>query len=280
MGAATLRQSRRIVARPSAWVTYGVLAFFVVVLAGIVGSVLLNSFATSWPGTWLPKGLTTHWYAQAWSDFALADVLLVTFEVGAVVVVLSVLIALPTAYVLARRDFPGKRVVMVLFLLPVVVPTITYGIPLATLLYEWRLAGRLTGVILANLVPAVPFAVLALVPFIEQIDRSLESAARMCGASTRQLFRGVLVPLLTPGVVAVSILVLVRTLAMFELTFLTAGPGNQTLVVKLFYAVSAAGFRVGQSIDAMAVMYMLTNVVLLAVAFRFVTPERMVGRVD
>jgi putative spermidine/putrescine transport system permease protein len=46
------------------------------------------------------------------------------------------------------------------------------------------MAGTLFGVILANLMPAVPFVVLVTTPFVEQIDPNIESAARMCGAGT------------------------------------------------------------------------------------------------
>jgi putative spermidine/putrescine transport system permease protein len=67
-----------------------------------------------------------------------------------------------------------------------------------------------------------------------------------------------------------------RTIAAFELTFLTSGPSSQTLVVALYYAVSAAGVRAGQSIDAMAVIYMLTTLVWLLVALRFVNPTQIV----
>ena len=93
-------------------------------------------------------------------------------------------------------------------------------------------------------------------PFIEQIDPNLESAARVFGAGTGRIFRHVLVPLLAPGILAASLLVLVRTIAMFELTFLTAGSDSQTLVVALYYAVFAAGVRAPQSVDAMAMIYM------------------------
>jgi putative spermidine/putrescine transport system permease protein len=72
--------------------------------------------------------------------------------------------------------------------------------------------------------------------------------------------------------------VLVRTIAMFELTFFTAGPSSQTLVVSLYYAVYAAGVRSGQSIDAMAVIYMVTTLVWLLVALRFVNPAQIVTR--
>jgi putative spermidine/putrescine transport system permease protein len=116
-------------------------------------------------------------------------------------------------------------------------------------------------------------------PFIEQIDPKIEAAARMCGANTRAIFTKVLLPLLVPGVLAASILVLVRTVGMFELTFLTAGPSSQTLVVTLYYSMSAAGIRAPQAVDAMAVIYTLSMLVLLVIALRFVNPTQLVTRV-
>ena len=65
------------------------------------------------------------------------------------------------------------------------------------------------------------------------------------------------------GVLAALLLVLVRTVAMFELTFLTSGPTSQTLVVALYYAVFASGARAGQEVDAMAVVYMVTTLAWL-----------------
>jgi putative spermidine/putrescine transport system permease protein len=198
--------------------------------------------------------------------------------VGAVVL-LSGLLGVPAAYALARRNFPGKQLVILLFLLPMMIPPITFGIPLATVLYQAHLGGNMSGVILANLVPTVPFVVLVMIPFIEQIDPRIEAAARVFGAGTGRLFVHVLVPLLTSGILAALLLVLVRTIAMFELTFFTAGPDSQTLVVTLYYAVGAAGVRSNQSIDAMAVIYMVTTLVWLLIALRFVDPTQIVTRV-
>ena len=93
--------------------------------------------------------------------------LLVTFEVAFLVVLIAGMVGVPAAYAPARRNFPGKSVLMLLFLLPL------------------------------------------------------------------------LIPLLVPGVLAALLLVLVRTMAMFELTFLTAEASSQTLVVALYYAVFA-----------------------------------------
>jgi putative spermidine/putrescine transport system permease protein len=270
---------KRLSLRPGAWIVWGAVAFFLLILLGVVGAVVVDSFGTRWFGGWLPQGWTSRWYGTTWREFDLGGVLTVTLEVALAVVVVSLLVGVPAAYALARRVFPGKRVLMVAFLLPILIPPITYGVPLATVLYKFHLAGTLTGVILANLVPAVPFVILVMTPFIEQIDPKIEAAARMCGARTRVIFTGILGPLLIPGMLAAAILVLVRTVGMFELTFLTAGPDSQTLVVALYYSVSAAGIRAQQEIDAMAVLYTLSMLVLLVAALRFVNPTQLVTQI-
>ena len=258
------------------WVLVG---FFVLNLLAMIASVLVNSFGTRWFNTWLPSGFSTKWYGSAWAEFQLDDVLIVTFQVVGAVVLLSGILGVLGAYALARREFPGKRLVMLLILLPLLVPPLTYGIPLATVLYQFGVGGSILGVVLANLVPTVPFVVLVMIPFIEQIDPRVEAAARVFGANSRQMFVHVLVPLLAPGILAALLMVLVRTIAMFELTFFTAGPSSQTLVVALYYAVYAAGVRAPQSIDAMAVIYMATTMIWLLIALRFVNPTQLVTRV-
>ncbi|MEE1656285.1 ABC transporter permease subunit [Microvirga sp. CF3062] len=257
------------------WATVG---FFVVNLFAMIATVVTSSFATRWLGTWLPAGWTTRWYSSAWSEFQLWDVLVVTFQVIGAVVFISGALGVTAAYALARRDFPGKRLLVLLFLLPLLIPSMTFGIPLATVLYQTGLAGTFWGVVAANLVPTVPFVILVMIPFIEQIDPKIEAAARVFGANTFKLFIYVLLPLLLPGILAALLLVLVRTIAMFELTFLVAGPTSQTLVVALYYSVFAAGVRAVQSIDAMAVIYMVTTLIWLIIALRFVNPTQIVTR--
>ncbi|MFF1359564.1 ABC transporter permease [Streptomyces sp. NPDC058297] len=269
---------RSVALRPGTWLTWAALAFFFVNLLGVIGTVLLNSFGRRWFAGWLPSGWTTAWYGAAWKEFSLGQVLTTTIEVSFAVVILSLVLAVPASYALARRNFPGKKLFTTLFVLPILVPPIAYGIPLATVLYKFHLAGSVTGVVLANLVPSIPFVVFTMTPFIEQIDPKIEHAARMCGASTWTVLTRIVSPLLLPGMLAAGILVLVRTFGMFELTFLTSGPTSQTLIVVLFSAVNSAGIRSTQSIDAMAVLYTASMAVLLLIALRFVNPTQLVAR--
>ena len=123
-------------ARAWAVLVWALVGFFVLNLLALIAAVVTSSFATRWLGTWLPAGWTTRWYLSAWDEFQLGDVLIVTFEIVLAVVAVAGSVGVPAAYAMARRDFPGKRAVMLLFLLPLLVPPITYGIPLATVLYR------------------------------------------------------------------------------------------------------------------------------------------------
>ncbi len=264
---------------PSSWLVWGAVIFFFINLVGVIGTVVVSSFGTEWFDGWLPAGWTLSFYQTAWHDYQVAELLKVTLKVAGAVVLIAILVGTPAAYALARRDFPGKRIVMLCFLLPIMLPPITFGIPLATFIYKLNLGGTLLGVIIANLVPAIPFVILVLTPFIEQIDPRIESAARICGANTWQIFWRILAPLIVPGLLAAALLVLVQTVALFELTYLVSGPTSTTLVVALYYAVFASGIRPYQAISAMAVFYMLSTLFILIVALRFVSPTQLVSRV-
>ena len=104
------------------WVLVG---FFVLNLFAMIATVVTSSFATRWLGTWLPDGATPAWYRDAWREFQLGSVLTVTAEVVVAVVALSIVVGVPAAYALARREFRGRRLVLLLFLLPLMVPPIT-----------------------------------------------------------------------------------------------------------------------------------------------------------
>jgi putative spermidine/putrescine transport system permease protein len=253
---------------------------FVLNLVGIVGHVAVSSFAKRWFTTPFPATWTTEWYAYSWHEFQLGQVLTVTVVVAGTVTALALLLGFPAAYLLARHDFRGKSGLLLLYFLPLLIPQMTYGIPLATTLYRYRIGGTVYGVILANLVPMLPLAVFVLLPFFEQISVNLEWAARVHGASRLQVFRRVVLPLAVPGLLTAGLLILVNTVANFELTFLLSGAGSQTLVVTLYYAVFAAGMRPIYSVDAMAVIYMAIVLAILLVALRFVRPTQMVFRLD
>jgi putative spermidine/putrescine transport system permease protein len=262
----------------------GVLFFVVIIIyvgnvLGILSTVILDSISKGWYHGPLPPHLTLAWYAYAAHEHNIPQLLYVTFVVAIGVALISLVIAFPAAYALGRNDFRGKGLLLSLFLLPLIVPPIAYGIPLAMVFYKFRLATRVIGVVLANLVPIVPFVILILMPFIEQVSVNLESAARMLGARRLTIFLKILVPLTLPGILTAGILSIVNTISQFPLTYLVSGAGSQTIVVALYTDAYAAGSRPMQAVDGMAVIYFLITMTCLVIALRFVSPTQMVFKI-
>ena len=267
--------------RKSFWgalIFYGAIGFFILNLLGMVGTVLIDSLGQRWFDTWLPDGLfTTQWYAFEFSDHDVVQLLSNTLFVAIGATLIALLIGFPAAYVLARKKFRYKGALMAFYLLPMLVPPLAYGIPLATVMLRY-IGGELPGVTLVNVIPTLPFVILILVPFIEQVDTSMESASHMLGANQVQTFFRVVLPLIVPGLLTAGVLTIVRVIGMFELTYLVANADAGTLVVTLYGDAFGSGIRPEQAINAMAVVYMLTTMAVMIVALTFVKPTQFVVR--
>jgi putative spermidine/putrescine transport system permease protein len=276
-----LAQPRPVRRKKGFWtalIFYVLVGFFILNLLAMVCAVVLDSLGEQWFNTWLPQGLfTTQWYAFELSDHDIVQLLSNTLIVALGATLLALVVGFPAAYVMARKQFRFKGVLMGIYLLPMLIPPLAYGIPLATVLLRY-IGGELPGVVLVNVVPTLPFVILILTPFIEQVDVSLEAASRMLGANRLQTFVRIVLPLIVPGLLTAGVLAAVRVIAMFELTYLVANADAGTLVVTLYGDAFASGMRPEQAINAMAVIYMLTTMVLLGVALLFVKPTQFVVR--
>ncbi len=257
---------------------YVAIVLYMVNVMGILLTVVVNSFGKNWFTGIIPQVFTTEWYKYAANEHDIGQLLRVTFTVVAAVVITSLVVAYPAAYVMARNDFKFKSIVMTLFLLPMLIPPMTYGVPLATLLLRSRMPNLLC-VILANLVPIIPFMILIITPFIEQVGTNIESAARMLGAGKKTIFFKILVPLTLPGILTAGILSIVKAVSAFELTYLVASGKSMTLVVALYADAFAAGSRPSQAIDALAVIYFVITMTCFLIALRFVNPTQMVFKI-
>jgi putative spermidine/putrescine transport system permease protein len=262
----------------TAVLTWLVAGLFAATLLSVLASVIVTALSTSWGGGWLPAGFTFSWFSQAWNTPGLADSIKVTFEVAIADVAVALLIGVPAGYVLARKKFPGRNAILLFVLLPVILPSLTYAVQLAALMYRLGIGGTLLSVILVNLVPILPLVILITVPFVEQISPDVEHAAKVFGADNLRLFSRVLVPLLAPGIVAAGVLSLVRVLGSFELTFFVSGAKTQTLVVTIFGALSDPGGPPPALTAAMTVFYMAIALLGLLISLRFANPAQTLAR--
>lgn len=258
---------------------YTVIFIYIGTVCGILLTVILSSVSKGWFSGLVPQQYTFEWYKYVTVHHDLWVLIRVTLIVVIAAVFFSLLIAYPASYVLAKRDFKFKNTLLLLLILPAIVPPMTYGLPLAIVLYRLKLAPHLSGVIIANMVPTIAFMILVLVPFFEQISNNLESAARMLGANKLRVFSKILIPLSLPGILSAVVLSVVRTISMFDLTFLVAGARTQTLVVALFTDVYLPGGRPYTAIDALAVIFFALTMVIFLISLKFVSPTQMIVKI-
>lgn len=185
--------------------------------------------------------------AEEWAIVALS------LKVSGVAIALTLPLAFALAWVLARRNFPGKILLDALVHLPLVVPPVVTGWllliafggngPAGRFLSDWLgldFMFRWTGAALASAVMALPLMVRAIRISIEGVDRRLENAARTLGAGPWRTFAAITLPLSLPGVLAGAVLGFARSLGEFgaTITFVSNVPGQtQTLPLAIYAAL-------------------------------------------
>ena len=169
---------------------------------------------------------------------------------------LCILLGLPLAWVLARIDFPGRRLVRALTTLPMVLPPVVGGIALIYALGRGGLVGQYLedwfgiilpfttkGVIVAEAFVAMPFLVITAEAAFRQLDRRYEDAARTLGAKRWTVFRRVTLPLAGPALGAGIVLCWARALGEFGATITFAGsfPGTtQTMPLAVYLSLESS----------------------------------------
>lgn len=167
--------------------------------------------------------------------------------------ILVVITGLPVAYLLARFQFPGKKLVAGLLLLPLVLPPTVLGYQLLQVIGRHALVGRFletrlgivlvfhwTGAVLASALAAFPLFLLPARGALEAVDPALEDVARLLGRRERSVFLTITLPLAWRGILAGTILCFARALGDFGATLMVAGniPGRtQTASLAIYDAV-------------------------------------------
>lgn len=160
---------------------------------------------------------------------------------------LTLLIALPGAYVFARLDFPGKQVLRAVVTVPFVLPTVVVGTAFLALVGRGGLLDELWGLRLDTTVWAILLAhvffnyavvVRTVGGLWAQLDPRQEEAARMLGASRLAAWRQVTLPALAPAVAAAALMVFLFTFTSFGVVQILGGPAFSTLEVEIYRQTS------------------------------------------
>ncbi len=193
------------------------------------------SFARAW---YWPSLGPRQWSLRAWR-YVLApsseifESLLLSLGIALAVSLLAVLVSLPAARALALFEFPGKKAVLFLLLLPVLAPPLAAAMGLHSLFLRYGLADTVAGVILVHLVPAAPYATLMLMGNFAAFDTDWEAQARTLGASRLAVWRYVTLPAIAPGLAVAAAFAFLVSWGQYLTTLFIGGGRVMTLPLSL-----------------------------------------------
>ncbi len=260
------------VARP---VRVAAVVLLAVLTIAPIALLLIRSVAT-------PAGVTSRHYAEAFSDPGNLQAIVTTFIVSSATVVFALSLAIPLAWLVARTDLPGAPRFRVLLLVPYVVPPYLGAIAwinLANPAVGWlnRAAGAavfdiysVTGIIWVLGLFYYTFAYLTCLAALENMDASLEDAARMSGAGPLMVLRTITLPLIRPAMLAGAFLVFAASASAFGVPALIGSPARVQLLTTRIYSYASTG-----GLDGLYTAGALSAALLVMALLAWMAAERL-----
>lgn len=144
--------------------------------------------------------------------------------------VLTLVLAAPLTWAVSRFEFPGRRLAQALVIVPFVLPTVVVGAAFAAL--GWR--GSIGAILAAHVFYNIAVVVRTVGGMWARIDRKVEEAAAMLGASPARVFRTITLPLLRPSIIAAASIVFLFTFSSFGVVLILGGFEYSTLEVEIY----------------------------------------------
>jgi spermidine/putrescine transport system permease protein len=214
----------------------GFFALVVVFLYAPILVLLVFSFNDSQLPSFPLSGFTLHWYHQFLTNADLRGALETSAIVAAISSVGAVVLGTLASIALARRRFRGKALASAFLLSPLVIPFVVFGISLLLLFHTLGIPRSVLTVVIGHVVISLPYAILVLVPRLEQIDASLEEAAYDLGASRLRAFRSVTLPLILPAIVSAFLIAFTTSFDEYAVASFVVGT-RQTFPIYLYSAL-------------------------------------------
>jgi putative spermidine/putrescine transport system permease protein len=254
-----------------------VLLAYVVILAPVVIVIVISFFdqdLVSFP----PKGLTLHWFANAWARREFTDGLIFSLELAAIATAIGVPLGTAAAYGIHRGRFFGRRALSGLLLGPLAVPAIIAGTALyifyirAEFILDRDIVGTTAGLVAAHILLTIPWTVRLVSASMEGMDMRVEEAAANLGAPPWKVMWRVTLPMLRSGIVAACMFSFIQSFENLELSLLLIGPGKITLPVAMLNYLE---FRIDPTLAAVGTLQILLIGVLMLITDRYVKLSRV-----
>ena len=193
--------------------------------------------------------------------------------IAAAATLLSILISLPTAYAIGRRNIRYKSALKVIMLLPMVFPGMALSLFLGRFFYMNGLSQTYLGVILAHTLICLPYVLRILTASFETMPQDLIDAASNLGAGAVVKLFELYLPMIAPGMVSGAIFAFIESMQEFNLAYIIGTPAIQTVPTILYSYMGRNFLRTSASV--ITLIMMVPSICLLVLTERFVKTEHL-----
>jgi putative spermidine/putrescine transport system permease protein len=255
---------------------YGVIGLGVAFLAVPLAMTCLMAFdARSYLGPLPPPALSLHWFEKLVSQAEILTSLRTSIILAVLTTVLSVSIGTTAAVGLVSRSFPGKAALTSAFLSPLVVPPVVIGFGLLLFLSKAGITNGFARMLLGHVIVTAPYCLRTSLASLLGSDRRLTEAAMVLGATERQAFWTITIPLMRTGIITGAIFAFAISMDDVSISLFLSDPSATTLPVTLVSNMRAA---FDLTIAAAAVVLMAATVLLIVILDRLVGFDNVVGQ--
>jgi multiple sugar transport system permease protein/putative spermidine/putrescine transport system permease protein len=164
----------------------------------------------------------------------MANAFVTSFTIATLVTLLCAALGLPTGFALGRRPVKLRKLLELMVLTPLMLPSIVLATGLGSIFIRMGLSQTVAGVVLAQAVVVLPFMIRIVSATVGGVPQDVIDAARNLGATPLAMTRHVLIPMVAPGLFAGALLTFIGSLEEFILTFVVGMPTVQTLPILLW----------------------------------------------
>ncbi len=200
-----------------------------------IAFVLVYAFSSVSYAVFPPPGYSLQWFVKLFGQEPLFRAALNSLIVALTATVISLIVGTLAALGLVRYRFFGREILRAVFLAPLIVPRIAFGVAMLIFAIVLRRFGGLDSLVLAHLMVTLPFAISILSATLVAVDRSLEEAAADLGARPLQTFWKVTLPQIRTGLATSGFFAFIISWDQVETSLFLVKTDNMTLPVAMFY---------------------------------------------
>ena len=244
-------------------------------IAPLVITFVMAFDARNYLGPLPPPGFSLHWFTKLFRQDEVASSLETSLILASATTLITALVGVSAAVALAKAQFRGADLLQSAFLSPLVVPPVVIGFGLLIFLSQIGVVHGMARLLVGHLIISLPYAIRASLASLIGFNATLPEAAMVLGATARQAFWSVTLPLIRTGIITGAIFTFAISMDDVSVSLFLSGPDATTLPVTLISNMRAS---FDLTIAAAAVLLMAATIALILLLDRAVGFDRVIGQ--